>query len=200
LSFLPLAIVTATSLEYRITRAELPSANVINAGVALRALPEQTFDGSVISCGLAGGLREGLPTGTVVIPDRVQRPDGVILHCDASLVRALRKGAHALSLPYTDEPMVTSHEILRGTARSTWAARGFIAADMETGLLRAPRMAAVRVILDTPGHELHAAWLHPATLILHPRAWLELPWLARQAPRCARLAARVLARALEFIS
>ena len=80
-----------------------------------------------------------------------------------------------------------------GAERRRWAVRGAVAADMETGLLDAARLATVRVVLDTPDRELGAAWLRPATALLPPAAWRQLPWLAREAPRCARLAAAVLA-------
>jgi hypothetical protein len=67
---------------------------------------------------------------------------------------------------------------------------------METGLLGADRVASVRVVLDTPDRELDPAWGRPLTALWHPAAWLQLPWLAAEGPRCARLAAQVLAAAL----
>ena len=67
---------------------------------------------------------------------------------------------------------------------------------METGLIPAKRLAAVRVILDTPQRELSEVWLHPATALVRPDVWPQALWLARQGPRCARLAAEVLAAAL----
>ena len=62
----------------------------------------------------------------------------------------------------------------------------------------APRVASVRVILDTPDHELSDAWLNPWTVLVRPDAWGQVIWVAREAPRCARLAATVLARALSL--
>jgi len=192
-----LTIVTATSLEYRIAREELPGVLVIEGGIALRRLERREFAGAVVSCGLAGGLRADLPTGTVLVPDSVQRPDGSLVRCDPELAGAFRKSAQDLGARYCDAPLLTSATLVRGAQRLSWANRGYAAVDMETGLLHAPRLAAVRVILDAPQNELSAAWLHPATLIFHPRAWIELPWLAREGPRCARLAARVVQQALE---
>ncbi|HKF77579.1 MAG TPA: hypothetical protein VKF59_15675, partial [Candidatus Dormibacteraeota bacterium] len=69
--------------------------------------------------------------------------------------------------------------------------------DMETGLVEGVPVATVRVVLDTPDRELSPAWARPWTALWQPRAWTELPWLAREGPRCARLAAAVLAAALE---
>jgi nucleoside phosphorylase len=170
---------------------------VINAGIALAALRSHSFPNIAISCGLAGGLRDRSPTGTAVIPDFVQRPNGQDVRCDPELVQILRESAEALRAAYISEPLLTSDALIRGDARHEWADRGFAAVDMESGLIDAPRIAVVRVILDTAQHELNAAWLRPATLIVHPRAWLELPWLAREAPRCARLAARIIGSAFK---
>ncbi|MBV9276608.1 MAG: hypothetical protein JOZ97_00070 [Candidatus Eremiobacteraeota bacterium] len=190
-----LSVVTATPLEYRVACAELPGVNVVNAGIGLSNLG-QSLAGTAISCGLAGGLTDRLTTGTVVIPDVIGRADGTALQCDPELTQRLRASADSLGVPYSSEALVTTSAIARGEERQRWAQRGFVAADMESALLQAPRVAAVRVILDLPSRELHAAWVRPASVIFHPRAWLELPWLAREAPRCARLAARVIAKAL----
>lgn len=193
-----LTVVTATSLEHRAARAELPGWHVIEAGIGLSKLERCDFAGAVVSCGLAGGLRDDLPTGTVLVPDTVQRPDGSHIVCDVPLAGALRRSVHDLGLRFSAAPLLTSSTLVRGSQRAAWAKCGYAAVDMETGLLVAPRIAAVRVILDTPHHELSTAWLHPATLIFHPRAWVELPWLAREGPRCARLAAQVLRHAFDL--
>ncbi len=74
--------------------------------------------------------------------------------------------------------------------------RGCVAVDMETGLLTAPRIAAVRVVLDTPERDLSEVWRWPALAFAHPGVWREALWLSREAPRCARRAAAVLAVAL----
>jgi hypothetical protein len=67
---------------------------------------------------------------------------------------------------------------------------------METGLLTAPRIAAVRSILDTPARELSGAWQAPLRALLRPDVWGEAMWLGREAPRCARRAAAVVGEAL----
>jgi hypothetical protein len=68
---------------------------------------------------------------------------------------------------------------------------------METGLLGAERVASIRVVLDTPERELDPAWGRPLTVLWRPAAWRQLPWLAVEGPRCARLAAEILSAALE---
>jgi Phosphorylase superfamily len=190
-----LIVVAATSLEARAARRELPHQTVLEAGVALRGAGT-AFGGVVVSCGLAGGLRDDLPTGTVVIPRSVRRPDGTTLQCDPELVEALIAGARRIGHEPSTGAMVTADTVVVGRERAVWAADGFVAADMETGLLVATRVAAVRVILDTPRNELSADWLHPVAAMLKPWNWPQAVWLAREAPRCSRVAACVIAAAL----
>lgn len=189
-------VAVATRLEARAARAAVGKrARVVETGIALRRLDDQ-LGPVVVSCGLAGGLREDAPTGTVLIPSAVRRPDTTMLTCDAELTQKLLQAAHRLGLVPIESPLVTSARLVRGSERAVWAAQGYAGADMETGLLRAPRVACVRVVLDTPANELAAAWEFPRSAIFSPRAWLDLPFFVREAPRCAALAARVLALAL----
>jgi 4-hydroxy-3-methylbut-2-enyl diphosphate reductase len=166
--------------------------------VSLSRLPHAgaSLAGTVVTCGVAGSLRPGLPTGTVLVPRRVLRPDGRVLECDVALVSALAEAARRLGHEPDLRDMVTTAALVVGAERAAWATRGCVGADMETGLLGAERVASVRVVLDTPERELDPAWGRPLTVLWHPAAWSQLPWLASEAPRCARLAAEVLATAL----
>jgi hypothetical protein len=201
----PFTVVTATSLEAKAARRELPSIDVIEAGIALtHCHPERSErsecrrrtapDTAYISCGLAGGLRDDLATGTVVIPRDVRRPDGTMLHCDDELTNALITAARSLGIQPVVENIITVASVVVGGERKRWGNQGYAAADMETGLLTG-RVAAVRVILDTPLHELSPDWLNPALAMLKPWNWPQAIWLGREAPRCACLAARVIAAA-----
>jgi len=191
-----LTVVTATALETRAVVRALPSVRCIEAGIALRKLDHRQLSGLVVSCGLAGGLRDGAGTGTVVVPKSVSTLDGQSIACDDELRSALLDVARGLGLVVDEAPLVTSAALITGRERAEWARRGFVAADMETGFLRVPRLAAVRVILDTPQRELSPLWLQPARALAHPSIWPQALWLGRNAPRCARLAATVLAGAV----
>lgn len=187
-------IVAATSVEARAVRTAAPAhARVVESGIALSKHGQ--FDGLVISCGLAGGLRADLPTRTVLIPSRVGRPDGTQIVCDAQAVRALTQAAEQLGYRPVHDPLVTAQTLVHGSERAVWAKRGYAGVDMETGLLLAPRIACVRVVLDTPVREISPAWLRPLSALLQPSAWRDLPFLLREGPRCSAMAAAVAVRA-----
>jgi hypothetical protein len=191
-----LTVVVATRLEERAVRRALgPSATIVRAGVGLSRRPTFGDAEIVVSCGLAGGTRRDLPTGTVLVPFEVGAADGPRRACDADVAYALVAGARRLGIEPVTSPLASATAIVRGGARERYAALGFAAVDMETAFVDAPRIAAVRVILDTPLRELSEAWISPLRALRTPAAWRELPWLAREGPRCADVAARVLAAA-----
>ncbi|HZY98619.1 MAG TPA: hypothetical protein VFE36_03515 [Candidatus Baltobacteraceae bacterium] len=194
-----IAIVTATSVEAKAARRAMPDRDVIEAGIALCHSGRVEGLPTVISCGLAGGLHDHLPTGTVVIPFDVLRPDGTSMHCDRDLSERLIAAARAGGIEPVTDPIVTTMDLVTGEDRRAWARRGYAAVDMETGLLGAARVAAVRVVLDTPLRELSEEWLAPARALLNPRLWPEAIWLARHGPRCAKLAAEIVRDALSSI-
>lgn len=187
-------LIAATALECKALRRELPRARIVQTGVALANLREGLGE-IVVSCGLAGGLRPDLPTGTVLVPREVRRPGGGVLHCDEELVAAFAASARRLGVEPVFDPMVTADRIVHGPSRAQWAEQGYAAVDMETGLIDAARVAAVRVVLDTPQREISEDWRVPALAILKPWNWSQAIWLARAAPRAAALAARVVAGA-----
>jgi hypothetical protein len=189
-----LTFIAATSLECRALRRVLPNARVVETGIALSKVRSGLGD-AVVSCGLAGGLRPDLPTGTLLIPRGVRRPDGATLHCDPELVEAFARSARTLGIEPVFDGLLTAPTIVRGEARGRWAAQGYAAVDMETGLLGARRVAAVRVVLDTPQSEISADWNRPLVAILKPWNWPQAVWLAREGSRAAALCARVVGAA-----
>ncbi|MGA8099029.1 MAG: hypothetical protein WB810_10250 [Candidatus Cybelea sp.] len=184
--------IAATRLEFKALRREMPRARIVEAGIALTKVACELGD-VVVSCGLAGGLRDDLATGTLLIPREIRRPDGRTLLCDDELVEAFADSARRLGVVPVFDGLLTSENIVNGAERGLWAAKGFAGVDMESGLLRASRVAAVRVVLDTPRREISADWASPWLAILKPWNWSQALWLAREAPRAASLAARVVA-------
>jgi hypothetical protein len=188
-------LIAATRIEAGALRRELPHARIVETGIAL-ANVDGPLGETVVSCGVAGGLRADLPTGTLLLPRQVRRPDGRVFDCDAELVEAFARGARRLGIEPVFDPLLTAATIVSGAARREWADRGFAGVDMETGRLEAARVAAVRVVLDTPQHELSRDWERPLRALLKPWNWPQAVWLAREAPRAARLAARVVAQVI----
>jgi 4-hydroxy-3-methylbut-2-enyl diphosphate reductase len=189
-------IVAATSLEARAIRRHVHDARVVQSGIGLARLRASALGRSAISCGLAGGLRPDLPTGTVLIPTSVSTTEGVSVVCDPDWTLRLRRAARELGCVCVDAPLLTSATLINGADRALWASRGFAGVDMESARILVESLAVVRVILDTPQNELSADWLHPAQAILNPRNWREARWLAREAPKCADLVGRLIAAAL----
>ena len=188
-------IVAATGLEAAAVRRAAPRLHVVESGIALSRVTSDAFGDAVVTCGLAGGLQNGALTGSIIIPDAVSTPDGELVACDPRLSEALVTAALKLGhTPYRGS-LLTSAALINGSARPLWAQRGYVAADMETGFVRARRIAAVRVILDTPAREFDRAWLQPTGVLWRPWLWLQAAWLMREAPRCARLASEVVALA-----
>lgn len=178
----------------------MPHAHIEAVGIALSQSNRRVWEDAVVSCGLAGALRNNLPAGTVLVPEYVVRPDGERIICDKELTAALAAAARALGHEPCCEPMLTSASIVRGEQRGVWAKRGCASVDMETGHIRAARVAALRVVLDTPQREISEAWLDPRSALFHIECWKQLPWLMRAAPRAARCAALVVARMLENVA
>jgi 4-hydroxy-3-methylbut-2-enyl diphosphate reductase len=129
---------------------------------ARRPLPA----GRLVLAGVAGAVAPGLEPGDVVVADRVVH-DGagvgagggagdlardLVLPGAADLARALRIAGLSVHLG----PVGGAGELVTGAARATWAERGALAVDMESGALaRTGRLAAVvRVVVDTPAHPL----------------------------------------------
>jgi hypothetical protein len=195
-------ILAPTLLEYWAARHTLLGADVRWAGVRL-ARWQGARDGSiVVVCGLAGALTRSLRPGTVLVPERVGLPDGRTMDCDSELVQALVAAARTLGFEPDAGPLLTARSMVVGPARQESAARGFVAVDMETGLLagRNLRVATIRVVLDSPDHGIARQWLRPAGALLRPRLWSELFWLSRVAPPYALRAARVLKAGLERLA
>jgi hypothetical protein len=195
-----LTVIAATGLEARAARNAMPHVRVIECGICLSRVDPAALGDVVISCGIAGALASDLPTGSVIVPDHVLTPAGTLLECDDAMVNGLDAAAQRLGRPPVRGALVTTRDLIAGGVRSAWARRGYVAVDMETGFVSASRVAAVRVVLDTPQRELSDAWLRPWTILLRPDAWSQIGWVLREAPRCAQLAASVLAEALRHES
>jgi hypothetical protein len=191
-------IVAATRFEWAVCRAATRDAPLVHGGVA--GVPRLTPGSMVLSVGLCGALRRDLAPGTLLVPRHVgiaggRHPTDEI--CSMALVGAAR----AQGIQPVEDDLVTTVTVVSGADRDRWAAEGYAAADMETGLLVAAgyRVAAARVVLDGPDHELPAAlrghqpwWQHPLSAVGSLRLAFPATRAVARAARVAATAAAVL--------
>ncbi|WP_455357254.1 phosphorylase family protein [Streptomyces sp. SYSU K217416] len=117
-------------------------------------------DAAVLATGFCAGLAPGMHPGDLVVADETRDPRGVT-PCTGT---GLLAGALARAVPgraVHTGPLIGSHHVVRGPERAELRATGAIAVDMESAatLWSAVRggarpVAAVRVVVDAPEHEL----------------------------------------------
>ncbi|MEU7427633.1 1-hydroxy-2-methyl-2-butenyl 4-diphosphate reductase [Streptomyces sp. NPDC048362] len=115
---------------------------------------------AVLATGFCAGLVPGMHPGDLVVAEETRDPRGTV-PCVGSelLVKELARLLPGRTV-HTG-PLTGSDHVVRGTERSALGATGAIAVDMESAatLLAADRagerpVAAVRVVVDAPEHEL----------------------------------------------
>ncbi len=117
-------------------------------------------DAAVIATGFCAGLAPGMHPGDLVVADETADHRGST-PCEGTelLVRELVKAVPGRTV-HTG-PLTGSDHVVRGHERADLLAKGSIAVDMESAATlysacaRGPRpVAAVRVVVDAPEHEL----------------------------------------------
>lgn len=173
---------------------------VLRVGMGVRS--KIFVSGPIVVCGLAGSLTDALPPGTVVVPASVALADGTSVDCDAELQRVFTRACRDLGFEPSSAPLITLPVVVTGSERQTWHARGFAAADMESAVIatRGGRVAVVRVVLDSPAHEISQKWMSPMNAMTRPWLWPEAIRLAAAAPGYARRAARIVSRGLSMLT
>ncbi|NBM17042.1 1-hydroxy-2-methyl-2-butenyl 4-diphosphate reductase [Streptomyces sp. GC420] len=172
----PMLIACALGIEHlalrsgaRAARGRGPAPTLLRTGMGARAA-EQALTGAlgrdtlkdavVLATGFCAGLVPGMHPGDLVVADETRDPRGRTA-CTGTdvLVKALAaavpgRGVHT-------GPLTGSDHVVRGAERAGLRATGAIAVDMESAatLLSAVRtgpraVAAVRVVVDAPEHEL----------------------------------------------
>lgn len=126
-----------------------------------RALAQERAQGSaVIASGFCAGLAPGMHPGDLVVADETREAGDSTVCTGAGLLAEALAGAVPGRTVHTG-PLIGSGHVVRGHERAELRATGAIAVDMEsaatlrTALRTGPRpVAAVRVIVDAPEHEL----------------------------------------------
>ncbi|MPY56721.1 phosphorylase family protein [Streptomyces spongiae] len=127
-----------------------------------RALGDPALRGAVVlATGFCAGLAPGMHPGDLVVAEETRGPDGATTPCEGTdlLVKELVRAVPGRTV-HTG-PLTGSDHVVRGHERSEMRATGAIAVDMESAAtlhsaLRqgARPVAAVRVVVDAPEHEL----------------------------------------------
>ncbi|MBQ1097335.1 1-hydroxy-2-methyl-2-butenyl 4-diphosphate reductase [Streptomyces sp. NPDC097107] len=126
-----------------------------------RVLAEPALDGAaVLATGFCAGLAPGMHPGDLVVAEETRDPRGTVAGVGTDrLVKELARAVPGRTV-HTG-PLTGSDHVVRGPERADLLATGAIAVDMESAatLLSAVRtgvrpVAAVRVVVDAPEHEL----------------------------------------------
>ncbi|MFE1915674.1 phosphorylase family protein [Streptomyces anandii] len=126
-----------------------------------RALAGQPLEGAaVLATGFCAGLAPGMHPGDLVVAEETRDPRATVTCVGTEpLVKELARTLPGRTV-HTG-PLTGSDHVVRGPERSELRATGAIAVDMESAatLLTAVRagtrpVAAVRVVVDAPEHEL----------------------------------------------
>ncbi|MDJ1131097.1 1-hydroxy-2-methyl-2-butenyl 4-diphosphate reductase [Streptomyces iconiensis] len=116
---------------------------------------------AVLATGFCAGLAPGMRPGDLVVADETRGPEGRVPCTGAELLAAALTGLAPSRTVHTG-PLAGTDHVVRGSERGSLHATGALAADMESaatlataaaGTARRP-VAAVRVVVDAPGHEL----------------------------------------------
>jgi 4-hydroxy-3-methylbut-2-enyl diphosphate reductase len=165
-----LVVVTALAVEARAVRRGLRDTPLHVCGMGPRRAGHfgrgLRTEAAIAVVGFAGSLTSTLRPGQVVVATRVVHGDTTVELPSASLVAAhLRQ----LGVDVVSGPIVSTPSIVRGSARGELhETTGAIAVDNESAFLLAEwrdvdprRLAVVRVISDSPDHELFS----PGTIV-----------------------------------
>jgi 4-hydroxy-3-methylbut-2-en-1-yl diphosphate reductase len=152
--------------------------------VAAGALMNQPGDGLLV-LGFCGGLDEESRPGDVVVADEVsaddEDDDSEPIPCDGAGELAAAIAGRGLRV--RRGAIVSVARLALGERRAQLHARGAIAVDMESAWLaagaRGRPFGVVRVVLDSPSHEL----FRPRLIVSGPRAALALRRVASAAVR-----------------
>ena len=156
-----LLVVAPLRIEQAAVRSGLPDALVLRSGMgAARArsaalVAARIPADAVAVIGVCGAVAGGLRAGDVVVASELRGPAGATACESGAVVAALA----ALGIERVHVgPVVSVDHLVRGAERRALDRTGALAVDMESAWL-APAaagrpFAVVRVVLDTPAHEI----------------------------------------------
>jgi 4-hydroxy-3-methylbut-2-enyl diphosphate reductase len=163
----PIVVAAPLAIEQLLIRSGARGAHVRKTGMgpekslaAVAALVDEPAE-ALLVLGFCGGLDDESRPGEVIVADEVLATDDeghdfVRASCDGSQQLTDALGASGLSI--RRGPIVGVGKIATGERRAQLRAAGALAVDMESAWLAAGAagrpFAVVRVVLDSPSHEL----------------------------------------------
>lgn len=158
-------VCAALGLEARAVRRGLTRTPVVVIGYRARRADRLPGDcAALVTVGFGGALDERLRPGDVLVADEIRGTAPGFEPVPCSAPRLLAEELIRDGLGVQVGPLVTAGRVVRGAERAVLAAQGARAADMESAVVAARAgsrpVAAVRVIVDGPGHPL----LHPGMI------------------------------------
>jgi 4-hydroxy-3-methylbut-2-enyl diphosphate reductase len=150
-------VCAALRIEARAVRRGLARTPVVVVGYrARRAARLPDACAALVTVGFGGALDERLRPGDVLVADEIRGPGGTAVPCAAPNLLAGELIRDGLSVQVG--PLVTTGRVVHGADRARLAAQGARVADMESAVVAARGgglpVAAVRVVVDGPGHPL----------------------------------------------
>jgi 4-hydroxy-3-methylbut-2-enyl diphosphate reductase len=157
-----LLVLAPMGVEARAVRAGAPGAEVKRIGMgrkrARRAAPltHGHAPRPVVIAGFCGALDPALAPGDIVLASELRSPLGTVSCPDPTILAGhLRRGGFTVHVG----PIASTERVVVRDRRRALAQTGALAVDMESAWLAAAAptqpLVTLRVVLDTPHHELH---------------------------------------------
>ena len=155
-------VLAPMAVEAHALRAGAPTARVERIGIGphrarrAAALTHEGPRGAVLIAGFCGALDPALEPGDIVLASEVRGPTGTTPCPDPSILAGhLRRHGFRVTVG----PIASTQRLVVRERRRALHRTGAIAVDMESAWLapeaRAEPLVTLRVVLDTPRHELH---------------------------------------------
>lgn len=168
-----------------------------NAHEATEKLIDTDHPDFILSAGYAGGLREGIRSGDIVLPTEIRCESSDRFHPDPRLRTELKEQIRQLNLPLREGPLLTVFNPFKSPEQKREAGKkGAVAVDLETVAVAAVcakksiPFVALRVVFDPVGMETPE--FEPMEVI--KKTPLRIPRLIMMNWSCQRRLSKVLER------
>ncbi len=174
-----------------------------NAHQGSEELIDRSHPSLIFSVGYCGGLKEGIASGDLILPDEVRSESNDRFRPDASCLKSLSDIIDEGGARCHRGPLLTTFHPLQTTERKREAGeKGAIAVDLETAAIAAVSekkgvpWVSLRIVFDPV--EFHLKGLDPLSVLKH--GLLQAPRLAWMHYRCRKRLSEFALKAIERLS